>query len=82
MQDLGFRSLCEEYDLVWEVITQWSQDGRCAMFDFDDYRRLAASIEGDAIAMAEAAPDPGTTTRAANPQLAPSESSESDKQPH
>ncbi len=81
MQDLRFRSICEEYDLVWEVITQWSQDGRCAMFNFGDYCRLAASIESDAIAMAEAAPDPGSTAEAASPQLTPSASPESDKQP-
>ncbi|MGO4668421.1 hypothetical protein AB4118_19680 [Bosea sp. 2RAB26] len=81
MQDLRFRSVCEEYDLVWEVITQWSQDGRCAMFNFDDYRRLAASIESDAIAMAEAVPDPGPTAKAASPQPTPSASSESDKPP-
>ena len=60
MQVLQFRSLCEEYDVVWEVITRWSQDQRCVMFSLDDYCRLATSIESDAIAMAEAVPDPGT----------------------
>lgn len=30
------------------------------MFSFDDYCRLAVSIESDAIAMAEAVSDPGT----------------------
>ena len=48
------RSVCVEYDLVWEVMTNWSQDERCAMFSFDDYCLLAASIENDAITMAEA----------------------------
>lgn len=80
MQDLRFRGVCEEYDLVWEVITQWSQGKRCAMFSFDDYCRLAASIESDAIAMAEAVPDPGAIAKAARPPVAPSASSESDSQ--
>ena len=57
MEDRRFRGVCEEYDLVWEAITKWSQDDHCAMFGLDDYRRLAASIEHDAITMAEANPE-------------------------
>lgn len=51
MEDRRFRGVCEEYDLVWEAM---SQDEHCAMFSFDDYCLLAASIEHDAITMAEA----------------------------
>src|SRR6478735_145198 len=60
MQAPRFRGVCEEYDVIWEVITHRSQDQRCAMFSFDDFCRLAVSIESDAIAMAEAVSDPGT----------------------
>ena len=62
MEDRRFRGVCEEYDLVWEVITKWSQDEQCAMFSFDDYCLLAASIEMDAITMAE-----GSETRRHRP---------------
>jgi hypothetical protein len=78
VQDLQFRRVCEDYDIVWKVITQWSQDNRCAMFNFDDYCLLMASIESDAIAMAEAVPDPDAVARGAAPQVAPSASSELD----
>ncbi|WP_069883352.1 hypothetical protein [Bosea sp. BIWAKO-01] len=80
MQDLRFRGFCEEYDVVWEVITRWSQDTRCSMFSLDDYRRLATSIESDAIAMAEAVPVPGAIARAAKPQVTQSASPEDDSQ--
>lgn len=53
--DLRFRSVCGEYDQVWDVMSMWSHDDRCAMFSLEEYGRLAASIEKDAITMAEAA---------------------------
>ena len=65
MEDRRFRGVCEEYDLVWEAM---SQDEHCAMFSFDDYCLLAASIEHDAITMAEADPNPGAIARPASPR--------------
>ncbi|GAU87097.1 hypothetical protein BIWAKO_07050 [Bosea sp. BIWAKO-01] len=50
------------------------------MFSLDDYRRLATSIESDAIAMAEAVPVPGAIARAAKPQVTQSASPEDDSQ--
>ncbi|UZF94833.1 hypothetical protein [Bosea sp. NBC_00550] len=54
MQDGRFRGICEEYELVSEVITKWSQADHCAMFSLNDYCLLAASIEKDAMTMAKA----------------------------
>ncbi|UZF92676.1 hypothetical protein [Bosea sp. NBC_00550] len=71
-----FGGVCEEYDLVWEVISRWSQDEHCAMFRYGDYCLLAAAIERDAIAMAKAVPDPGAIAKAAGAQSAPTASSE------
>ena len=53
LQGGRFRGICEEYDLVWEMLTLWSPAARCAMFSLEDYRRLASSIEDDAVMMAE-----------------------------
>ncbi|UZF91275.1 hypothetical protein [Bosea sp. NBC_00550] len=71
-----FGGVCEEYDLVWEVIGRWSQAEHCALFSFNDYCLLAAAIERDAIAMAKAVPDPGAIAKAPGPDSAPTSSSE------
>lgn len=71
-----FAGICEEYDLVWEVISRWSQDEHCAMFRYGDYCLLASAIERDAIAMAEAVREPGPIAKAPASQAAPSASSE------